>query len=191
VIDALGANSYRDLHRGEIWRLVAHAFLHGGIIHILFNMFALTDLGRICEPLLGRERFSVVYIASAVAGGLASAGWAMLRHHGTIPSVGASGAICGLVGLLLGFSLRHRDRELRDQILRSVVYLAVLGFAIPHVDNAAHAGGLVTGTVFGLFTPRYVSSRSARLWQIPFWLVVAAAAASLGMAVWSYIRWPV
>lgn len=186
---SLGANSASDVEKGQVWRLVSYAFLHGFLIHLLMNAMVLADLGRICEPLLGTERFTVVYIVSAIAGGLGSIAYGSLRG-GLHVSVGASGAICGLIGLLLAFSLRHRDRDLRDQIVRWIAYLAIFSLFFPNVDHGGHAGGLLAGAVFGYFTPRYVSSHSARLWRIPFWITVAVTIAALGFAIWHRYRLP-
>ena len=75
---------------------------------------------------------------------------------------------------------------MRDEVMRWIIYGVILSFVVfSNVDHAAHAGGLAAGALFGWFTPRYVSSRSARLWRIPFYLVVLAVAASLGAALWS------
>jgi hypothetical protein len=92
----------------------------------------------------------------------------------------------GLVGLLLGFSLRHRDRDLRDQIMHMVIYIVILTLFIGRVDHAAHAGGFITGACFGYFTPRYVSSQGARAFRIPFILSILAVGTSLGFALWNF-----
>jgi membrane associated rhomboid family serine protease len=183
----LGANNLLFLKAGQLWRLIAAAFLHGNALHIAMNLMVLLDLGRLCEPMLGRERFGVVYIASAIGGSLGSAGWSWIRGGFPATSVGASGAIVGLIGLLLGFSLRHKDRELRDQILRSVIYMVLFTTLIPHVDHAGHAGGFITGALFGFFTPRYISSGGAKAWRIPFLLAALATLASLGFPAYYFM----
>lgn len=186
---SMGANSFRFLRNGEIWRLIAHAFLHGGILHIAMNGMVLADLGRICEPQLGTERFTVTYIACAVAAGLASALYHGLVGLGAVPSVGASGALFGLIGLLFAFSLRHRDRDLRDQIVRWIIYIVLFSLVMPggiRIDHAAHAGGFIAGSVFGYFTPRYITSDHARAWRIPLWITILLAAASVGIALWGF-----
>jgi membrane associated rhomboid family serine protease len=185
VLTELGANRIDRLQRGELWRLVSHAFLHAGIFHILMNGLVLADLGRLCEPLLSTPRFTVAYLASAVGGGLGTAGYAVLSG-GRGFSVGASGALSGLIGLLLAFSIRHRERELRQEIVRSILYIALFSILMPNIDHAAHAGGFVVGGIFGFLTPRYVTSRLASLWKVPFWLTSAATALCLGFALWSF-----
>jgi membrane associated rhomboid family serine protease len=184
VLESLGANSLRLLKAGEVWRLFSHAFLHASLWHLLFNAWVLLELGRFSEALLGRERYTVVALASAVVAGAASALHDHLRPGLEVISVGFSGALLGLAGLLLGHSLRHRKRELRAFILRWVIYVVVLTLVLPllakvSIDHASHAGGFLTGAAFGLFTPRYVDSRAARRWRLPFWGASLLAAAAL------------
>jgi membrane associated rhomboid family serine protease len=189
VLGTLGATSMALLRKGEVWRLIAAAFLHGGIFHLLMNSWVLADLGRVCEPLLSAKRFTVVYVVSAIGGALGSAAGHALRGHASIPSVGASGALLGLIGLLLGFSIRHRDQMLRDEMVRWILYmvlLSILGGSTFNIDHYGHAGGFLTGGLFGFFTPRYVSSRAARFWKIPFWGCCLATAAALGFALWNH-----
>jgi rhomboid protease GluP len=182
---ALGANWAPALRRGEVWRLITAAFLHASLLHIVFNGIALFDLGRLTEPLLGRERFAVVYLASAISGNLASAGHSMLVERGG--ALGASGAIFGLLGLLVGFAVRHRDRELRAEALRMVLYPVVFTLFMPNIDHAAHAGGFVCGALFGLITPRYVASRSARAWLLPALLLGGATLVALGIGIYRLV----
>jgi len=146
-----GAN-YAPLTLGDQpWRLVTALFLHGGFWHIAFNMWCLWDLGSICESLYGHVTFAAVYLISGIGSSLASVWW-----HPAIPSVGASGAVFGIVGALIAsyylgeftmprFALRGQLRSL----LVFVAYNVVIGQVIGHVDNAAHIGGLLTGLVFG------------------------------------------
>ncbi len=166
----------------QLWRLLAACFLHFGPIHILFNCIVLMDLGRLLEPMLGLHRFITTYLACGVLASAASVGWQML--FGPALSAGASGALCGLIGVLLGFSIRHRDRRLREQMVRWVIYLAIFSIIIPFIDHAAHAGGLVAGFVFGLFVPSYVTSTATTRWVVPAWLAMTACAVSLGFAIW-------
>jgi membrane associated rhomboid family serine protease/Tfp pilus assembly protein PilF len=146
-----GAN-YAPLTLGDQpWRLVTALFLHRGFWHIAFNMWCLWDLGAICESLYGHVTFAAVYLISGIGSSLASVWW-----HPSIPSVGASGAVFGIVGALIAsyylgeftmprFALRRQLRSL----LVFVAYNVVIGQVVGHVDNAAHIGGLVTGLVFG------------------------------------------
>ena len=145
---------------GEWWRLLTNVFVHGGIIHIAFNMWCLWNLGALAESLYGRWTYATIYLICGVGASLASAAW-----HPYTPSVGASGAIFGLAGALLAaFKLGEFSvpRSALSGTLRSlgafVVYNLIFGFAIPGIDNAAHIGGLITGLIVGalvaLITPQ-------------------------------------
>src|SRR5262245_33504353 len=103
---ALGSLTLEAVRGGQWWRLISAAFLHGNLLHLALNMFWLADLGRICEPLLSRWKFLAVYTASAIGGSLGSLAYRYVSHQ-DFPSLGASGAICGLLGLLLVYSIRE------------------------------------------------------------------------------------
>jgi rhomboid protease GluP len=145
---------------GEWWRLLTNVFVHGGIIHIAFNMWCLWYLGKLAESLYGRWTYAAIYLICGVGASLSSAAW-----HPYTPSVGASGAIFGLAGALLaGFKLGEFSlpRSALSGTLRSlgafVIYNLIFGAAISGIDNAAHIGGLVTGLIVGalvaLIAPR-------------------------------------
>ncbi|MDO8307594.1 MAG: rhomboid family intramembrane serine protease [Actinomycetota bacterium] len=124
---------------GEWWRLVSAAFLHGSLLHIAFNMYVLFALGPTLERILGHGRYLALYLLAALGGGVASYVFSDLR---TV-SVGASGAIFGLMGALV-----VAGRRLKYDITQVLVLLGinvVIGFLAPGVDWRAHLGGLVTG----------------------------------------------
>ncbi len=188
VLGVLGGCKLSEVQRGEVWRVVASIFLHAGLMHLILNGIALADLGRVCEPLLGTERFLTVYVSSGLLGNGASLAYRYYSHQ-DFGSVGASGAIMGLMGLLFGFSLRHRDRELRDQLIHSMVYMVIMSITLSNImDHGAHLGGFLTGMAFGFFTPRYTSSESARRWRVPCWIAIAIGAAGLGCSFWNQFR---
>ncbi len=143
-----GSNvSALTLH-GEPWRLLTCLFVHAGLSHLLLNMFSLWLLGLLAEDRVGPLRLLLVYLASGVGGGLASLWWHRLDG---INSVGASGAIFGLYGLLLVLLVGKKlvlDKSDRRAMLGLVLYL-VLSNLISGIngntDNAAHLGGLATG----------------------------------------------
>jgi len=137
---------------GQWWRMVVSTFLHFGLIHLLFNMFVLFNIGLFMEDLAGRIEFSVLYLVCGLGGSAASLWW-----HPSIVSAGASGAIFGLYGALLGFLLRHRGSipaeslaSLRKGAFTFIGYNLLYGLR-PGVDMAAHVGGMATGFVLGLF----------------------------------------
>ncbi len=136
---------------GEYWRLLSSTFLHIGIIHIGFNMYALLFIGSILEPLLGRARFLSSYLICGIAGNILSLYW-----NPDIVSAGASGAVFGMFGFLLGVLIFKRDMlnpVFRKNMLRSIGPMIVinlgLGFS-PGIDNAAHIGGLVSGFLLAI-----------------------------------------
>lgn len=124
---------------GEWWRLLTGAFLHGSFLHIAFNMYVLFVLGPTLERVLGHVRYLMLYLIAALGGGVASYAFSDMR---TV-SVGASGAIFGLMGALI-----VAGRRLNYDIKQVVILLGinvVIGFVAPGVDWRAHLGGLVTG----------------------------------------------
>ena len=179
---------------GQWWRMVVSTFLHFGLIHLLFNMFVLLNIGLFMENLAGRIPFITLYLVCGLGGSAASLAW-----HPSLVSAGASGAIFGLYGALLGFLLRHRGSipaeslaSLRKGALTFIGYNLLYGLR-PGVDMAAHLGGLATGFLLGLFLirPPSISSSSsgsgdltssgAELTPASNWRVPVAAA--LGLAL--------
>jgi len=141
---------------GDWWRLITSTFLHASILHIAFNMYFLWFVGSAVEQALGRGRFLLVYIVSGLAG---SAG--ALVYTPTSPTVGASGAIFGILGAALVLE-RQRNYVLGGSALALVVINLVLSFAISGISIGGHIGGLVGGvlstlalTHFGRRHPTY------------------------------------
>lgn len=141
---------------GEWWRLLTSMFLHFGIVHLLFNAWALAAIGPLIERLLGSARFALLYLVAGVAASLASISWQPL-----VNSAGASGAIFGLYGTLLAVLLRGRQfmpgaiiMPMRKFTLIFVSYALLLGFFAKGIDNAAHVGGLIAGFMLGLLLAR-------------------------------------
>jgi membrane associated rhomboid family serine protease/Flp pilus assembly protein TadD len=158
---ASGANYGPLTLGGEPWRLVTSMFLHGGVFHIFFNMWCLWDLGALCESLYGHVTFAAVYMISGMAASLASVWW-----HPTTPSVGASGAIFGIVGALIASYYLGEFSMPRNAVtghLRSVLvfagYSLIFGAMSGRTDNAAHVGGLVTGLIFGALIARFAPAQ--------------------------------
>ncbi|MGO4881397.1 MAG: rhomboid family intramembrane serine protease [Bryobacteraceae bacterium] len=142
----------RTITGGEWWRLLTSMFLHIGIIHLAFNMFVLWQIGPFVERLLGNAGFVIVYLVSGLAGSLVSVAW-----HPYLVSAGASGAIFGLYGALLGFMAIRRDSiptEVLSPLTRNALifvgYNVVYGFMRTGTDVAAHMGGLAGGFICGL-----------------------------------------
>ncbi|MCI8394801.1 MAG: rhomboid family intramembrane serine protease [Bacilli bacterium] len=140
-----GANYAPLIESGgiQIFRLITSAFLHGGIAHLLFNMYSLFIIGTQIENYVGKSKFLFIYIISAISGNLMSC-----IFSSNSVSVGASGAIFGLLGALLYFGYHYRlylGSVLKNQIIPLILLNLLLGFMLVGVDNAAHIGGLIGG----------------------------------------------
>lgn len=143
---------------GEIWRLITSMFMHVDLSHLLGNMAALYIVGMACEHAFGPWQTVLVFLLAGLCGGFVS----LLVHPG--PSVGASGAIFGVLGCAVGFFWRHRrvvhlrDKRIGLALFAWAGYQIVIGVMEPMVDNAAHVGGLVAGLVIGcLLRPRLLA----------------------------------
>src|SRR5271166_671184 len=172
----LGANYGPYTLSGQWWRLLACVFIHGGLLHIAFNMWCLWDLGRLAESVYGHWTFTVVYLIAGSAASLMSVAW----HSPPVPSVGASGAIFGIAGALIAsfylgeFSL---PRAAMSGMLRSVItfvaYNLFFGAVIAHTDNAAHIGGLLMGLLLGALIAKVAPVENDFLRRIAVLLVGA------------------
>jgi len=138
------------VQQGEWWRLFTAMFLHGGMTHILMNMFSLYLIGRGAEMYFDTNSYISIYLFSGLIGGLAS-----LYMHPMSVGVGASGAIFGVFGALAGFFLAHKEEIavqskafMKDFAIIIGINL-VIGFSIEAVDVSAHVGGLVVGLIGG------------------------------------------
>lgn len=145
AIVAAGALVRERVLAGEVWRLFAAPFLHGGFDHLFGNCVALYILGMACEHAYGIRQTGLIYAASGVAAGLFS----VCLTQG--PSVGASGAVFGLMGAAIAFFRRYgglftlRDNRLAGVLGFWALYSIATGVFQPYLDNAAHVGGLLSG----------------------------------------------
>ncbi|AHY46428.1 putative membrane protein [Rubrobacter radiotolerans] len=148
---------------GEVWRLLSSMFLHSGFVHVALNMVSLYFLGSFVEPLFGRGKFLLLYLASGLSGGIA---YLYFSGFDSL-AVGASGAIFGLIGGIFGFALRERTFSWGNPIIRQLLILLALnlyvGFTVANISNTAHIGGLAGGAVFGfLISPALRSSKRSK-----------------------------
>ena len=137
-----GANYPVLVKAGDYYRLITSAFLHIGLLHLICNNYALYVIGSQLESFLGKAKFLIIYLVSAICGSLMS----MLFSDGI--SAGASGAIFGLLGSLLYFGYNYRvylGTVLKSQIIPLIILNLVIGFMTPGIDNAAHIGGFLGG----------------------------------------------
>jgi membrane associated rhomboid family serine protease len=124
----------------DYYRLLTSGFLHENLLHIGFNMYLLYVLGRMLEPAIGRVRFLTIYFVSLFAGSL---GALIATPHS--PSLGASGAIFGLLGAAY-FEMRKRGLDpVRSGIVPTIALNLVFSFTIPNISYGAHVGGLIAG----------------------------------------------
>jgi membrane associated rhomboid family serine protease len=138
---------------GQYYRLLSAAFLHGGLLHIFFNMYLLLLVGSQLEAALGRWRFTALYLVSALGGSAAS----YLFNPPGYSALGASGAVFGLFGAL--FVVSRRLNTDATGVVWLIVLNLVLGVVLPGIDWRAHVGGLVTGAVLAAayaYAPRSV-----------------------------------
>ena len=169
----------------EWWRLITAMFLHAGLVHIGFNMMALMQFGPALEELYGSSRYLFLYVVTGAFGFLLSAA----RGHF---SIGASGALLGLVGATLAITSKRGGtymRELRSRLISSVGILFVLGFSgFMAMDNFAHGGGLAAGFVIGkIFADRQpVNVTEKRTAYVLGWLAGIAVIASFVLMLLHY-----
>jgi rhomboid protease GluP len=175
---------------GEPWRLLTAAFIHFGVIHLAFNMYALYSGGDLTERLYGSARFAVIYLVSALAGNVVSGWWDAARN-----SAGASGAVFGVYGALLVFFAMRRDdipvalyKAAGTGALMLCAYSLVLGAANPFIDNSAHVGGLLGGALAGFLLVRPFDP-AARTKAQPWRLVAVSAGLCAALALLAVPLW--
>jgi rhomboid protease GluP len=179
-----GANAGPFTFGGQWWRLITYMFVHGGVFHIVFNLWCLWDLGILCENLYGPWMYLAIYFLSGIAGGLGSVAW-----HPINVSVGASGAIFGLAGALIAsfklgeFSLpAGAISGLLRNLLIFVVINVIWGFASSITDNGAHLGGLLMGAIMGALVA-VVSPDSRRIGRRTAVVVLSCAVVGAAWAL--------
>jgi rhomboid protease GluP len=148
---------------GEWWRLITPIFLHGGLLHFLFNSYLLLNLGPVVEDIYGTPRYWVIYLTCGIAGSLAS------QLPREVNTVGASGAIMGLIGLLLVHGYRSGGvlgQSMKSLVIRLAIYSVVLNLFF-NIDHVNHIGGFACGALLALIVPHgsYRSRYEAAFWQ--------------------------
>jgi membrane associated rhomboid family serine protease len=138
----------------EYWRLVTSGFLHSGILHVGFNMYILWFLGNLLEPSLGPVRFAGLYLASLLSGS-----FAVVLLQPNALTVGASGAIFGLMGAAFMMQRARGIDPMQSGIGPIILLNLALGFVIPNVSVAGHVGGLVGGALTGFLMDQAQNAR--------------------------------
>ena len=156
------------IRKGEYYRLFTGIFLHGGLLHLAFNSYALYVIGSQIESYLGKWKYAIIYLFSGLTGSLLS-----ITLNGNVGSVGASGAIFGLMGSLLYFGYHYRvylGNALKNQIIPLIVLNLVLGFLSNGVDNYAHIGGLIGGAIITMALG--IKDKSTEFEKTNGWIIV-------------------
>ena len=166
--------------QGDWWRLFTSAFLHGSLLHIGFNMYFLWFVGSAVEQAIGRGRFVLIYVVSALAG---SAG--ALVYTPTTPTVGASGALFGILGAALVLE-RQRNYVLGGSAMALIVINLILSFTLANISIGGHIGGLIGGVMCTLVLSKFGRGHAAYsrvgLWGIAG--VLAVGLLSIAVAYW-------
>jgi membrane associated rhomboid family serine protease len=166
----LGANFAPYILEGQVWRLVTAIFLHGDLLHLAFNAYALWIIAPLLENSFGKGRFVVMFMVAGIISCLASFGWGFASaelsnlvpvsflFNGSIsrPSVGMSGAITGLLGagVAAGWKVKNSmGDQVSKTLIRWMVFIIIFGLVMPGIDNAAHIGGFVAGLGLGAVLP--------------------------------------
>lgn len=191
---ALWGGNHLPLTIEQPWRLLTATFLHGGILHLAFNMWALWDTGRLAERFYGNGQLLLIYLVAGLSGSMASLFFAAR----TGVSVGASGAIFGVVGCLLAalFTKAHKlptvlVQSMRSSMLTFVGFSLFMGFTAGFIDNAAHLGGLAGGFAMGmLLAEKFDLDEYRRQAPVRAVLAVLVAVLTLG-AAWTLLPAPV
>jgi rhomboid protease GluP len=142
----LGANIPLSTPGWGPWRLIMGTFLHGGFLHIGMNMFVLLDIAPVVEELYGSARFLFLYVACGIGGSVCS------TLFGKGISVGASGAILGIIGILIAVTTKRSGaniQAMRSRLISWVITIFAFGFLVGGIDNWGHFGGLATGFALG------------------------------------------
>ena len=167
---------------GRWWTLVSASFLHGGILHIFFNMAALGQLGPFVLREFGFNRFFIIYSVTGVAG-------FFMSYLAGIPfTIGASASICGLIGAILYYG-KSRGGSYGEVIYRQamgwVVGLVLFGLLVPGINNWAHGGGLVSGVLFAFLTGYHEKKGETLLHQV---LATGCIVLTIVILLWAILQ---
>ena len=177
IMGATGTVPIDKYHR--LWTLVSASFLHGGILHIFFNMAALRQLATVVNREFGVYRMFVIYTVSGIIGFWIS------YLAGITFTIGASASVCGLVGALLYYGKSRGGiygRNLYRQVFGWVVFLFIFGLIVPGINNWGHGGGILAGIIFGYLLGYQEKKRENLLHKT---LAGVCALATLAVLIWA------
>jgi len=144
VLIFLGAKVNDLIQKGQYYRLISCMFLHGGIVHLGVNMYSLYAIGPMVESVYGKAKYIAIYFLSGICASIFS------YIFSTNVSIGASGAIFGLLGAVLVFAVKSKGKTGNGFIksIISVIFINIfIGVTLPNIDNFAHMGGLLGGMI--------------------------------------------
>ncbi|MBN1615265.1 MAG: rhomboid family intramembrane serine protease [Deltaproteobacteria bacterium] len=180
VLGATGALPIAGYHRW--WTLVSASYLHGGILHIFFNMAALSQLGPFVLNEYGFNRFFTIYTLSGIAG-------FFLSYLVGIPfTIGASACICGLIGAILYYGKSrggHYGQAIYQQATGWVIGLVIFGLLLPGINNWAHGGGLATGILLGYLLGYIEKTRGS---HVHLTLAILCLASTAAVLLWAILQ---
>ncbi len=171
-----------SIRAGQYYRLLTGTILHGGFFHLLFNCYALYVIGSQIENFLGKIKYPIIYIFSALIGALFS-----MTFNASAASIGASGAIFGLMGALVYFGYYYRvylGNVVKSQILPLIALNLGLGFIMSGVDNFAHIGGLIGGAMMTMALG--VKDKTTTFEKVNGWVIVTIFTLFIGYLAFVY-----
>ena len=177
LLGATGTVPIDRYHR--LWTLISASYLHGGILHIFFNMAALGQLASVVDREFGVYRMFVIYTVSGIIGFLIS------YLAGVALTIGASASVCGLVGAALYYGKSRGGiygRNLYRQISIWIVFLFVFGLIVPGINNWGHGGGILAGIIFGYLLGYQEKKRENIIHKI---LAGVCAVVTLAVLIWA------
>lgn len=190
---ALWGANFLPLTLEQPWRLMAATVLHGGILHLALNMWALWNVGALAERFYGNTQYLIIYLLAGLFGSLASLFFS--ARMGV--SVGASGAVFGVVGAILAALYTKHGKmptavvsSLRASLLPFVAFSLFMGFTTSHIDNAAHIGGGVAGFVLAMVLAEKFDWDEYRRQALPRLAAAVVAAAVIAWVVWQMVPAP-
>lgn len=199
VSTLFGDKDNQLIHSGQWWRFITPIFLHGSLLHLGSNSLFLYILGSQMEQIYGSKRYFLVYMTAGIFSFIVS------YIYSSVPSLGASGALFGLVGAGMVFPVRFRalvPEQARSQILSQLLFTAVVNLALgaypgSHIDNGAHMGGLIGGAFTALFLmpevledrPKTVANQSVASLFCAF-LLLTSAIAGVNQWKWAHQQEP-
>jgi len=177
LLGATGTMPIDKYHR--LWTLVSASFLHGGILHIFFNMAALRQLAALVTREFGVYRMFIIYTVSGIIG------YSISYLAGIAFTIGASASVCGLVGAVLYYGKSRGGiygKNLYRQISIWVIFLFVFGLIVPGINNWGHGGGILAGLIFGYLLGYQEKKRENIIHKM---LAGVCAAATLAVLIWA------